>query len=205
MPWSKSKLPPAAKKLGDHQKEIFVAAANAALKDGKDEGAAVAIGLAAAKRSKQKVSKAFIEQLTDLLTKHFGGSEQEVEHVEVTKSVDDEQRRALFVVLEPDVVDLHGDTYSEVEVEKACRSFNNHCNVANLFHQVETESANIEQSFISPAEFTLDNGVTVKKGTWLQWWHFPTGDDVAESLWQGVKDGTFNGVSIGARATVEDI
>lgn len=149
---------------------------------------------------------AILNALSELIDKHFGGSKSpEVTPTEVTKSVDDEQRRALFVVLEPDVVDLHGDTYSELEVEKACRSFNNHCNTANLFHQVETEDAHIEQSFIALGDFTLENGVEVKKGTWLQWWHFPEGNTVSEALWQGVKEGTVNGVSIGARATVEDI
>ena len=152
------------------------------------------------------MKEAILNAISELIEKHFGGSNSpEVAPVEVTKSLDNEQRRALFVVLEPDVVDLHGDTYSEVEVEKACRSFNNHCNTANLFHQVETEDAHIEQSFITPAEFKLDNGVTIKKGTWLQWWHFPEGNSVSDNLWEGVKSGDFNGVSIGAKATVEEV
>lgn len=147
-----------------------------------------------------------LNALSELIDKHFGGSQTpDVTPTEVTKSVDLEQRRALFVVLEPDVVDLHGDTYTATEVEKACISFNSHCNTANLFHKVETEDAVIEQSYISPSDFTLENGVEVKKGTWVQWWHFPEGNSVADNLWEGVKDGSINGVSIGARATVEDI
>jgi hypothetical protein len=145
-------------------------------------------------------------KLYELLEKFFGGSKAEVEPVvEVTKALDEEQRRALFVVLEPDVFDLHGDTYSAEDVEKACISFNTHCMKANLFHQVETEKAKIEQSFISPADFNLDDGRTIKKGTWLQWWHFPEGDEVSEELWQGVKEEEIVGVSVGCRATVEDL
>lgn len=148
----------------------------------------------------------FAESLAALIEKHFGGSAQESPVVaEVTKSLNDEKRMAMFVVLEPDTTDLHGDTYTEVEVEKACNNFNIHCRVANIFHQVETQKAEIVQSFVAPASFTLENGVEVKKGTWLQWWHFPEGDETSESLWQGVKSGDINGVSIGAMATVEEL
>ncbi|WVS24483.1 DNA methyltransferase [Pseudomonas phage Psxphi15] len=147
----------------------------------------------------------FTEALSQLIQKHFGGSQElpKVE-VEVTKSLDEEDRKALFVVLEPDVVDLHGDTYTAQEVEKACDNYNEHCRVANLFHQVETSEATVVQSFISPATFTLDNGVVVQKGTWLQWWHFPE-TETGEGLWQGVKSGEINGVSIGAMAVAEEL
>lgn len=147
----------------------------------------------------------FKEALVELIDKYFGGSRQESHEVEVTKALDDEKRMALFVVLEPDVVDLHGDTYTEQEVEKACHSFNRHCQVANLFHQVETQDADIVQSYTSPVTFTLDSGQVIKKGTWLQWWHFPEGSETSDALWNGVKSGDFNGVSIGAKATVEEL
>ena len=147
----------------------------------------------------------FVDALAELIEKHFGGSQESPVQVEVTKALNDEKRMAMFVVLEPDSVDLHGDIYTEVEVEKACNNFNTHCQVANLFHQVETQKADIVQSFIAPAAFKLDNGVEVKKGTWLQWWHFPEGDATSDALWEGVKSGDINGVSIGAMATVEEL
>ena len=147
----------------------------------------------------------FVDALAELIEKHFGGTKVPATlTLEVTKSLDEEDRKALFVVLEPDVVDLHGDTYTAVEVEKACENYNEHCRVANLFHQVETQEATVVQSFISPADFTLDNGVEVAKGTWLQWWKFPE-TETGEALWQGVKSGDINGVSIGAMATAEEL
>lgn len=127
--------------------------------------------------------------------------------VPVIKSVEQEERKALFVVLEPDVVDLHQDTYTAKEVEKACLNFNKHCMKANFFHRVELQDAEIQQSYIAPATFTLDTPdgpVEVQKGTWLQQWHFPE-TEVGNVLWDGVKSGEFNGVSIGAKAVVEDI
>lgn len=152
---------------------------------------------------------ALAEGIAALIEKHFGGTKVPATvTLEVTKSMDEEKRMALFVVLAPQegdtTDDLHGDTYTEEEIEKACNNFNMHCNTANIFHQVETQDAEIVQSFIAPASFTLDNGVEVKKGTWLQWFYFPE-TEVGDSLWEGVKSGDINGVSINALATVEDL
>jgi hypothetical protein len=124
--------------------------------------------------------------------------------VEITKSLDEEQRTAMFVVLAPDEVDLHGDIYNAEEVEKACHSFSLHCNKANLFHRVETENANIVQNFINPSDFNLDDGRMIKKGSWLQVWYFPE-TEMGEEIWKAVKQGTINGVSIGATANVENL
>lgn len=147
----------------------------------------------------------FKDELAAVIEKYFGGSQVEKEpEVEVTKALDEEERMALFVVLEPDVVDLHGDTYSATEVEKACNNFNMYCNKANIFHKIETEEAKIIQSFIAPSDFTLDTGRVITKGTWLQWWYFPT-TDTGEKLWKSVKTGDINGVSIGAKAMVEKL
>lgn len=150
-----------------------------------------------------------LESLVAVLTKAFGEPASQAQEVEVTKAVDQEKRMAMFVVLEPQegetTTDLHGDTYTEEEIEKACNNFNTHCNTANLFHQVETQKAEIVQSFITPASFKTEDGREIKKGTWLQWWHFPEGDEVSDALWEGVKTGDITGVSIRARATAETI
>lgn len=132
-------------------------------------------------------------------------SESKDEITNICKAMNEEKRTALFVVLPVDEFDLHGDIYSADEVEKACINFNTHCMVANLFHRVETEKAVIQQSFINPADFETEDGRLVKKGVWLQWWHFPEGDDESDVLWEGVKKGKFNGVSIQCRADVEEL
>lgn len=127
--------------------------------------------------------------------------------VPVVKSVEQEERKALFVVLEPDSVDLHGDTYTAKEVEKACLNFGKHCMKANFFHRVELQDADIQQSYITPADFTLETpsgSVEVKKGTWLQQWGFPE-TEVGNMLWEGVKSGEFNGVSVGCKAKAEEL
>ena len=123
--------------------------------------------------------------------------------VPVVKSVEQEERKALFVVLEPDVVDLHGDTYSAKEVEKACLNFSTHCNKANLFHRVETEHAQIIENLILDSPVILD-GVEIKKGSWLQWWYFPE-TSAGDCIWQMVKSGDINGVSVGCRVSAEEL
>lgn len=142
------------------------------------------------------------DQLIEVIEKHFGPTQKQSETV--VKSVDSEQRMALFVVLEPEVVDLHGDIYSEEEVWKACNNFVLHCNKANLFHRVETEDMKFVQNFTAPSEFSLDDGRVIKKGTWLAWTYFPE-TETGEVLWKGVLEGELNGLSIQCRALVEEL
>lgn len=123
--------------------------------------------------------------------------------IDVVKSVNEEERLALFVAMEPDEFDAHGDTTSVQEVAKACHNFNEHCMRANLFHLVETEDAIIRESYIAPVEMQIGER-NIKKGTWLQSWFFPE-TETGDVLWQMVKDGEITGISIGARATVEEI
>lgn len=150
------------------------------------------------------MKKSFTEALVQFVEKFFQENDSKVASVEVTKALDEEQRMAMFVVLSPDEIDIHGDTYSAEEVEKACNNFNTTSMKANLFHKVETEDAKIVQSFINPADFTTDDGREIKKGAWLQWWSFPE-TEIGEKIWKAVKAGDITGVSIGAMATVETL
>jgi Putative phage serine protease XkdF len=118
--------------------------------------------------------------------------------VKVKKSVNEELKQALFVVLEPGVVDAHGDIYNADEIRKAKESFNRTCMRANILHLVNnTDSFSIEESYIAPSDMIINNQA-VLKGSWLCNLQFKD-----EDIWQGVKDGTFNGVSIGAKARTE--
>lgn len=123
--------------------------------------------------------------------------------VKVEKATNEVERKALFVVLEPEVVDEHGDIYSAKEVEKAMLNFNKHSMKANLFHMVETQDAEIQQSYTAPADMYVGEKI-VQKGTWLQSWYFPE-TEIGEKLWQGVVSGEFNGVSINAMAATEEL
>ena len=123
------------------------------------------------------------------------------EVVKIEKATNEMERKALFVVLAPDEVDAHGDTYSAKEIEKAMQSFNKHCMKANLFHLVETQEAEIIQSYTTPVDMYIGDKF-IKKGTWLQEWTFPE-TETGEMLWQAVLNEEITGVSVGCVASVE--
>ena len=157
---------------------------------------------------REDVKKDFIGKITEIFDMYFGGTNKEFvpqpEFSNVTKAVDEEQRKALFVVLEPEVEDLHGDIYSAKEIEKACHNYNVHCGKANLFHEMEIKDSFPVESYINPVEFTLDDGRVIQKGAWLQLWHFEE-TETGEALWKAVKAGDINGVSIGCLASTEEL
>lgn len=136
--------------------------------------------------------------LTDVLAPLF---KKEVARIE--KSTNEVERKALFVVLAPDEVDAHGDTYSAKEIEKGMHNFNKHCMKANLFHMVETQEAEIVQSYTTPVDMYIGDKF-IKKGAWLQEFYFPE-TEVGEKLWKAVLAGEVNSVSVGCHANVEDI
>ena len=125
------------------------------------------------------------------------------EVVKIDKAANELERKALFVVLAPDEVDAHGDTYSAKEIEKGMQNFNRHCMKANLFHMVETQEAEIIQSYTTPVDMYIGDKF-IKKGTWLQEWTFPE-TEVGEKIWKAVLNEEITGVSVGCVASVEEL
>ena len=118
--------------------------------------------------------------------------------IQIAKSQDEELKQGLYVVLEPDTVDYHGDTISPQEVRKACHNFNSNHAKANLFHLVNTDSFSVVESYITPVDMELNTQI-IKAGTWMVNLQF------TDALWDDVKAGKFSGVSIGAMGVGEDI
>jgi hypothetical protein len=110
-----------------------------------------------------------------------------------------ERREITAPVLVPEVVDAHGEIYSEEEVLKACRNFNAVCMKTNLQHmyQMEDDAAKFIESYVTPADMNVE-GVIIKKGSWVA-----TMKVKNDSLWQAVKEGEFTGFSIGCMAQTE--
>lgn len=199
MPWSKDKLPPAASKLSDHQKEVFVAAANAALKEYEgDEGRAIATGLAAANKEKDSVKKSLIESIAEIIEKAFGdiSGEQQAETLK-------EEMVSYEVVYEPNVKDAHGEWMSEKTIEKACQNFNKNLEKGivqpNLFHLKDTDLFTVEDTWIQKElDVVVEaTGEVIKAGTWVA--KVKYNDPV---LWELKKSGVIGGVSIGGRGTI---
>jgi hypothetical protein len=113
----------------------------------------------------------------------------------VVKSLDLEKQEFIAPVLVPDEVDYHDHIYSEEEVYKACRNYRKNCNRANLQHEqdLDDSKAHFVEHYIAPVDMDFDNGMTVKKGTWMATMKFKDA-----GLWQDVKDQKFKGFSISA-------
>ena len=132
--------------------------------------------------------------------------QKEIRLVSVAKSLSIEKRRATFVVLEPQdedgmTTDLHGDWYSEEEVAEACYSFNKFCRKANLLHLIDTNGFQFIESYILPTKATIGE-TEVKKGSWLQTIEVEN-EKQYDWIWDGIKDGTFNGLSVQCAAYEE--
>ena len=151
--------------------------------------------------------KDLVKAFSDFIDNHFGApkSAPEVKSVEIVKAVNEDKKQALFVALyaHPDEssFDLHNDTYDAEEVEKACHSYNTQCMKTNLGHlvMVDDNVASVIESYIIPVDMQIGEQF-VTKGSWLQVWQFADGD-----LWEGVKKGEWNGISIGCTAMVEEL
>jgi hypothetical protein len=117
----------------------------------------------------------------------------------IAKALNEELKQVTYVVMLPDSTDLHGDFTSADEVRKAKESFNNSLQRANLFHMAMTDTFDVIESYIAPADMVL-NSQTVIKGTWLM-----TLQVKNDGLWEMIKQGKVNGISIGAMAEVEEL
>lgn len=180
MPYSKSSLPPAAKHLKGKALTAFIATANAMLKDGVDEGEAIATGLAQAKKANTKKST-------------------------VKKSAKKDQMISYEVIYEPNVKDAQGNWASKEVLEKACANFNEYLKQgivkSNLFHLEDTELFTIEDSWINKELDVMveESGQPIKAGTWVCKLAYKDVD-----LWEAKKAGELEGVSFGAVAIVDE-
>ena len=135
-------------------------------------------------------------------------SEQTIKASPIVKSLNEEKRLATFLVLEPQdddltTTDLHGDWYDADTVEDACHSFNRFCRKANLFHLVDTTSFEFVESYITEAEITIGEEV-IKKGSWLAK-IYVTKSESGNLVWESIKSGEFNGLSVQCEGFVSDI
>ena len=110
-----------------------------------------------------------------------------------------EQRYVLGIVLEPDIVDLQGDTYDAETIRKAAWLYMmEYRNIGLQHQQLINHATKLVESYIAPVDLEV-NGVAIKAGTWL------IGQYVADDgLWAAIKSGQVGGLSIGGVATKVD-
>ena len=135
-------------------------------------------------------------------------SEQTIKAALIKKSLNEEKRLATFLVLEPQdedytTSDLHGDWYDLDTVEDACHSFNRFCRKANLFHLVDTTAFEFVESYITESDMIVGEE-PIKKGSWLAK-IYVNKSDVGDLVWESIKSGEFNGLSVQCEGFVSDI
>ena len=124
-------------------------------------------------------------------------------NIPIIKQANEELKQATFLVLSPDEVDLHGDVYDANEVRKACHNFNTYCRKANLLHLFDTDTFSVVESYIAPVGMQMGDTV-IKAGSWLAVIQVSESED-GDALWEGIKDGDFNGLSVQCTANTEDV
>jgi len=148
----------------------------------------------------EKILKSYTKEISD----EEMNTEDRIplEDIQIVKSIEPELMQVTFVAMQ-EGVDAHGDMITLDEIRKAKESFNRQLSaqrkLANLWHMYPTDKFDIIESYLLPADISL-NGKFVKKGTWLV-----TLQVYDEDMWQMIKSGEINGVSIGAKAQVENI
>ncbi len=102
-----------------------------------------------------------------------------------------EERFILGIVLEPDVVDSQGDTYSSEAVEETAHDWLERFRNIDLQHKVFVNGlVSPVESYITRSDQEI-NGQSVKQGSWILGVH--VNDD---GIWAKVKSGAFTGFSI---------
>lgn len=110
---------------------------------------------------------------------------------------DDEEQIVTGVVYEPHVEDTDGNWTTPDEIEKAQRLFMKNPKIGHE-HQHLIDDAYVVESYIAPQNMEI-GGETVKKGAWVMSVKIEN-----EDRWNMVKNGDYNGFSLGGRANINE-
>lgn len=117
-------------------------------------------------------------------------------HLRLVKEDEAEERTVLGVVLEPNIVDSHGDTYSVEEIRQAAFGFVEFFQEFKLQHEspLADGSVRLLESYLLPVACEIA-GVALPVGTWLMRVRV-----VDDALWSAIRKGTLTAFSMGGSA-----
>ena len=121
--------------------------------------------------------------------------------VPLTKATKDEQT-VTGVVLQPDVVDAHGDIVKASVIRKAAHNFLDSYNMVTklgLQHKDFKKQFQLLESYVAPQDIVL-GGNTVKEGSWVI-----VVKILDSKIWEKVKKGEITGFSIGGKARAKKL
>lgn len=113
-----------------------------------------------------------------------------------------EEQIVTGIVLQPDIVDAHGDFMKEDVVKAAAYKFLSNINKTTklgLQHKNFKKKFELLESYIAPQNLKI-NGKEIKKGTWII-----TVKVLDKTIWNKVKNGEITGFSIGGKAKAKKI
>jgi hypothetical protein len=115
---------------------------------------------------------------------------------------DAEEQKVTGVVLQPDIVDAHGDVISEAVIAKAAHTFLDSFNDGTKLgeqHSSFRKQFRLCESYTMPVDVVIANKI-IKKGTWMM-----VAKVLDSKTWQKVKNGKLTGFSIGGKAKVKQL
>lgn len=169
-------------------------------------GAGAGLAFARLQLKQQGILKSYTKEVTaEELNQEVNLPKLELQ---INKAYNEEKRLATFLVLEPQDADgttndLHEHWYDADTVEKACYNFNRYCMKANLLHLMPTSAYSFLESYITKADMVLGDRF-IKKGSWVATIHVDE-SELGQQIWDGIKSGYFNGLSIQCMGVLEDI
>lgn len=210
------------KNFSTKQKQVATSAANSALKDGKEEGAAIAIGISAGKKVNKSMDdvqkKTFIQVLKGLLNlvsdediddnkidEYLSKTAQQHPSntsIELIKQFEEEE----MIAIEPLYInigkaDSHGDGILDEELDKLIDNFNENIDniQGNIHHQFMTDGFKPIKAYRLPMTVYVGDPseptemAMIEKGQPVVEMQFLNKD-----YWEKRKSGILGGVSIGA-------
>lgn len=149
---------------------------------------------------KEQLIKSLSTTLSDFLDTHFGGTKKET-LIPIIKKFEDEKMEVVEVLYcLPDEADLHNEGMNEKEIRKMVNNFNDNIDKisGNIAHAVNTTAFKPIKAWVNECECMIGEEV-VPEGMPLVKVKF-----FDKEMWNKRKDGTLQGVSMGARGiTVE--
>lgn len=110
------------------------------------------------------------------------------------REFDEERRHLLGAVMIPNRFDLHGDGFTENEVEYSCHYYNkNHFGSTDINHLFDIDACCIIESYILEVDTTI-GGVTLSAGTWMAKLEVAK-THVGDVVWEMLRNGELEGFS----------
>lgn len=112
---------------------------------------------------------------------------------------DSENHFVTGIVYEPMSVDTQGDYMTAEEIQKAAHWYAKNGTGVDVQHdEKKLDSADVVESWIAKADFTLDD-TDIKKGTWLM-----TVEISDQDIWNKIEKGELTGFSMGGEGRYEE-